>query len=205
MMNMRQLPVPVFALVAALYNDQRSFPHRLPTDYPLSTVMAAAHRFDKSGRTRSEYEALTAFIERWARRQMRPDAGCDECARLMGWEVPAADDFADLDYLHVFSLGRTLNSYFLCSQCAETWRAEGDAGLPRITGMTTRYEHDERWEREGKAKLPALPPSGGLFAGIIIPGGSEPITVPLRAGDGALPNVARILNAARFDLTEAAA
>jgi hypothetical protein len=204
MMNMRQLPAPVFALVAALYNDQRAAPHRLPTDYPLSTVMAAAHRFDKSGRTRSEYELLSAFIERWARKKMRPDAVCDECSRLMSREY-AADDFADLDYLHVFSLGRTLNSYFLCSQCAATWRAEGDSGLPRITGLKHYYKHEERWAEDGKAKLPALPPSGGLFAGLVIPGGSEPITVPLRMGDGALSNVSRILNSVRFDLTEAAA
>jgi hypothetical protein len=204
-LRLREHPVPVIGLMSALCADQSSFPHRFPTDYPLRRVMAAAHRFDKSGRSLSEYEALTAFVEKWARKQMRPNAICDECGRSMGWEVPAADDFADLDYLHVFSLGRTLNSYFLCSLHAETWRAEGDAGLSRITGLTTRYNHAERSEREGKAKLPALPPSGGLFAGIILPGGSEPTTVPLRAGDGALPNVSRILNTFRFDLrTEAA-
>jgi hypothetical protein len=204
MMNMRQLPVPVFALVAALYNDQRSFPHRLPTDYPLSKVMAAAHRFDKSGRSLSEYEALTAFVEKWARRQMYPGAACDECSRSLSWEVPAADEYGDLDYRHVFSVGRTLNHYVLCSPCAANWMAEGDAGLPRITGLKHYYRHEERWAEDGKAKLPALPPSGGLFAGLAL-SGSDPIMVPLRAGDGALPNVSRILNKFRFDLKEEAA
>jgi hypothetical protein len=203
MMNMRQLPAPVFALVVALYNDQRANPNWFPTSSPLSNVMLTAQRFDKSGRTRAQYESLSAFIDTWARKQMRPDATCDECDRLMSWEY-AADDFANLDYRHVFSLGRTLNSYFLCSFCSETWLSEGDAGLPRITGLKHYYKHEERWAEDGKAKLPALPLSGGLFAGLVIPGGSEPISVPLRSTDS-LSEVSRVLNSVRFDLrTEAA-
>jgi hypothetical protein len=202
MMKMRQHPVPVIALLSALCGDQSSFPHRFPTDFPLSTVMAAAHRFDKSGRSLGEYESLAAFVGNWARKQMRHDAICDECGERMDKGTPAHET-GDLDYRHLFTARFT--SYFVCSQCAEIWFSEFDPGLSRITGLTTRYKHDQRWEREGKQKLPPLPPSGALFAGLVIPGGSEPIMVPLRAGDGALSNVSRILNTFRFDLTEAAA
>jgi hypothetical protein len=175
----------MFALISALYNDQCSNPHRIPTEYPLRNMMLTAQRFDKSGRTRSEYESLSASIEKWAR---RPDAVCDECSH-----------FADPDWRQVFTLRQTFISYTLCSNCDECWMAEGDAGLPRITGLRSRYKHAERWENEDKHKLPSLPPSGALFAGLVIPGGSEPISVPLRAGDRALPNVSRILNTFRFE------
>jgi hypothetical protein len=177
----------VFALVVALYNDQRANPHRFPTDYPLRNVMLTAQRFDAT-RTRAQYASLSASIEEWARKQMRPDATCDECSRLMGCQ----------DYRHVFALGGTLNSYFLCSRDAEMWLHEGDAGLPRITGLRHFHMHEERWLEDGKDKLPSLPPSGPLFAGIEIAGESEPISVPFRAGDSALPNVSRILNTLRF-------
>jgi hypothetical protein len=197
-LHLRELPVPVIGLVSALYQDQRNNPHRSATDYPLRNVMLTAQRFDKSGRTRSEYESLSALVQKWARRQMRPDAACNECASLMSCDYPA-DDLANLGYRHVFALRPTFNSYFLCSQCSESWLSEGDAGLPRITGLKHFSKHDERCAKNGKDKLPSLPPSGALFAGLIIPGGSEPITVPLRAGDSALPNVSRILNTLRFE------
>jgi hypothetical protein len=116
----------------------------------------------------------------------------------MSCDYPA-DDLANLGYRHVFALRPTFNSYFLCSQCSESWLSEGDAGLPRITGLKHFYKYDARWAKNGKDKLPSLPPSGALFAGLIIPGGSESITVPLRAGDSALPNVSRILNTLRFE------
>jgi hypothetical protein len=200
-LRIKQHPVPVLALLSALCGDQRANPHRFPNNYPLSEAMAAAHRFDASGRTLSEYEALTAFVEKWARRKMNFDAICDECGERMDKGTPAHEN-GDLDFRHLFTARFT--SYFVCSQCAEIWFSEFDPGLSRITGLTTRYKHEERWTQEGKAKLQPLQPSGALFAGLVISGGSEPITVPLRAGDGALPNVSRILNTFRFDLTEVA-
>lgn len=188
-LHLRELPTPVIGLISALYNDQRANPHRIPTDYPLHNVMLTAQRHDASGRTRAAYESLSAVVENWARKQMRLDATCDECSRLMSCP----------DYRHVFALGRTLNSYFLCSRCAENWLSGGDQDLPRITGLKHYYKHDERWLEDGKDKRLSLPPSGSLFAGLVIPGGSEPITVPLRAGDIALSNVSRVLNRLRFE------
>jgi hypothetical protein len=163
----------------------------IPTNYPLRNVMLTAQSFDESGRTRNDYGSLTAFIERWARNQMRPYATCDECGSQMHKEFPAADH-SGLDYRQVFNA--RFASFFLCSPCAENWMAEGDAGLPRITGLKHCHNHDERWEREGKHKLPALMPSGGLFSALVIPGGSEPISVPIREGASRLSHVSRILN-----------
>lgn len=194
-------PVPVVSLLSALIGDQQSCPHRFPTNHPLSTVMLAAARFDGSERTRAEYEAISASITRWARLRMRHDASCDECMTLMGEGTPA-HEWGELDFRHVFNA--KFASYFLCSNCAESWLCEGDAGLPRITGLTTRHLHVERWAQEGKDKLSPLPLSGPLFAGLVIPGGSEPIALPFRGDDWALSNIPRILNTFRFDLTEAA-
>jgi hypothetical protein len=194
--------VPVIGLFAVLRHDQRNNPHRIPINYPLRNVMLTAQSFDKSGRTRSEYDSLTAFIERWARNQMRPYATCDECGAVMHKEFPASEH-GDLDYRQVFNA--RFASFFLCSPCAENWLAEGDAGLPRITGLKHHHNHDERWAQDGKDKLPTLPPSGALFAGLVLPGGAEPISVPLRAGASRLLHISSILNTFCFDWTEVTA
>ena len=130
----------------------------IPTNYPLRKVMLTAQRFDKSGRSRNDYESLTAFIERWARNQMRPYATCDECGAQMHKEFPAADQWPGLSA----SIQRAFRQLLFVLPCAENWMAEGDAGLPRITGLKYYHNHDERWERQGKHKLPALMPSGGV-------------------------------------------
>jgi hypothetical protein len=200
-MRVRDLPVPLIGLVMALQLDQRDNPHRSPDYYPLRNVMLAAQRLDESGRTRSEYEALSVFIEKWARKHMRPDAICGECGTLMCKDVPVAD-YDGLSYRQVFAFNRTDGNYFLCDWCSETWLCEGDQGLPRVTGLKHYYKHEERWANDGKDKLPPLPPSGPLFAGLVIPGGSGPATVPFRADARVLLCVSRVLDRFPLALTE---
>jgi hypothetical protein len=184
-LGINDTPTAVLALMVALQRDQMQHPHISPTDRPVSELMANAQCFDVSTRMPFDYEFLTYIIDCWARKHMRPYATCDECGHLMCKDVPTAEQH-ELEYAHVFSASREkITSYMLCEWCHEQWLSEGDNGLPRITGLKHFRDHDERWIRAGKDKLRPLPPSGGLYAGVVIPGGSGPIKAPFRSEENA--------------------
>ena len=126
--------MPVFGTISGITL------HVIPTNYPLRKVMLTAQRFDKSGRSRNDYESLTAFIERWARNQMplcdlrrmrRADAQGISRRRSVAWIIG--------------KYSTSIRQLLFVLPCAENWMAEGDAGLPRITGLKYYHNHDERW------------------------------------------------------------